>query len=74
MGDVVDLPVITTLDCAPDKVLSAAMGELESVVIIGYDKEGDEYFASSIADGGTSLWLMERFKKMLLEVQDTPQD
>jgi hypothetical protein len=69
-GNVIDLPVITTLDRDPDRVLQKALGECESVVILGYDKDGGEYFASSIADGGTVLWLLERTKKKLLEVAD----
>ena len=70
MGDVVDLPVITSLDLDPDRVLQKALGEVESVVILGYDKQGGEYFASSVADGGTVLWLLERMKKELLEAAD----
>jgi hypothetical protein len=38
--------------------------------VLGYDAGGDEYFASSYADGGTVLWLMERLKKRLLQVGD----
>ena len=68
MGHVVDLPVITRLDSDPDRVLTKALGHCESVVILGYDKQGDEYFASSLADGGEVLWLLERLKKQLLEV------
>lgn len=73
MGDIVDLPVVTTLDCDADKILASAMGNLESVVNIGYDNDENEFFASSIADGGTILWLMERFKKMLLAHGDIDQ-
>ena len=35
---------------------------------MGYTKEGDIYFSSSYADGGTVLWLMEICKKMLLDI------
>tara|TARA_R110002167_G_scaffold42512_10_gene129145 strand:+ start:325 stop:543 length:219 start_codon:yes stop_codon:yes gene_type:complete len=70
LGEVVVLPVVTSLDCDPERVLSAAQGKLESVVIMGWDKDGDEYFASSIADGGTCVWLAERLKKKLLEAAD----
>lgn len=73
MGDVIGLEVVTTLDSNSDRVLAAAEGQLESVVIIGYDKDGDEYFASSIADGGSCLWLIERFKTMLLAQGDADQ-
>lgn len=67
MGNVIELPVVTRLDLDPDRVLTKAVGKCELVVILGYDKEGEEYFASSVADGGTVLWLMERLKKKLLE-------
>ena len=70
MGDVVALDCVTRLDISADRVLEAAMGELEKVVVIGYDKDGEEYFASSIADGGTTLWLMERSKAKLLAIPD----
>ena len=70
MGDVVALDCVTRLDIPADRVLEAAMGELEKVVVIGYDKDGEEYFASSIADGGTTLWLMERSKAKLLAIPD----
>jgi len=70
MGEVMDLPVITRLDMNPDKVLEGAKGDLESVIVIGFDKDGDEYFASSIAAGPECLWLLERFKLMLLSVTD----
>lgn len=69
MGDVVLLGCVTTLDMDAELVLKAALErKLESVVILGHDKEGHEYFSSSIADGGSVLWLMERLKKQLLEV------
>lgn len=68
MGDVVDLPVITTLDLDPDRLLQKAIGKMQRVLIIGIDKDGEEYFASSVADGGTVLWDMERAKfKLMVE-------
>ena len=70
MGDVVIFHGVTVLDFDPDRVLSAAVGELECVVVIGRTKYGEEYFASSLADGGDVLWMMERAKKALLEISD----
>lgn len=70
MGDVVDLPVITTLDLDPDRVLQKAIGRMSRVVVIGIDKDGEEYFASSVADGGTVVWDMERAKLKLLRLPD----
>lgn len=59
---------VTKLDMPCDQILLGAMGKLETVIIIGYDKDGEQYFASSAADGGTCIWLLEKFKKALLEV------
>lgn len=67
MSNVVRLPCVTRLDLGADVVLEEAMGELEQVVVMGYDKAGNEYFASSAADGGTVMWLMERVKRRLLD-------
>lgn len=57
---------ITRLDLPPDRILEGAMGELEAVVIVGWGKDGDFYAASSVADGGDALWLLELCKKRLL--------
>lgn len=69
MSNVVNLPCITRLDIPPDRILQEAMGKLESVVVIGYTKDG-EYFASSQADGAEVVWLLERCKLKLLRVVD----
>lgn len=66
MGKVIDFPGITRLNLPPDRIINAARGRLDSVVVIGYDKDGGEYFATSIADGGEVLWLLERCKRALL--------
>lgn len=64
---------ITKLDMPAEHVLRglADDGNLESVVVFGYTKDGDEFAASSIADGGTVLWLIERFKTKLLAVPES---
>ncbi len=70
MGDIVILPVITFLDLSPDRLLEQAISKLDEVVIIGFDKEGNEYFASSKSDGGDTLWHLERAKFKLLRMVD----
>lgn len=51
----------------PSEVLQDAMdADLEDVLIIGKTKSGQEYQASSIADGGTILWRIARFKQKLI--------
>lgn len=61
---------MTRIDFPADAILDEAKGELESVVILGYDKKGREYIISSIANGGTVLWLIERAKQLLFELND----
>ena len=61
---------ITRLDIDPDVVLKAAIGKLERVVIAGMDKDGNEYFAASVADGADALWYLKRCEKTLLELGD----
>lgn len=65
---VIPLGNITKLDLPPDTILDGAKGTLEGVVVIGLTEGGQTYFASSIADGGTVIWLLEKLKKDLLEV------
>lgn len=69
MSKVILFPGITRLDLPPNRVLEEALKEgLSSVVILGYDSEGVEYFASSIADGADVLWLMMRTELKLLNI------
>lgn len=68
-NNVIPLGNITRLDLPTDQVLDAAKGSCsDGVVILGWDDDGNFYFSSSIADGGTVIWLMEMAKKKLLEV------
>ena len=68
MSNVIPFGGITRLDLDPDIVLEEAKGKLEGFVIAGHDKEGNEYFASTYADGGDVLWLLERMKFRLVRV------
>lgn len=69
--NVVRFTGITKLDIDPALVLRDATDEgLAEVVVIGFAKDGSEYFASSIADGGTVLWHMERAKHKLMLIAD----
>lgn len=69
--NVVELGVATRLNIPAERVLANAtdaLYEAKGVVVIGWDKDGEFYFASSIADGGDVLWLMEHAKLALLGV------
>ena len=70
MGKVIELKLITKLDLDPDRVLSKAIGNLSEVVVMGFDKDGNEYFASSVSDGGSVLWHIERAKHKLMQIAD----
>ena len=71
MGEVVYPPFVTSLDIPAERVIEAAKeADLESVVVLGYDKDGDEYFSSSFAGSPEVIYLMERLKKKLLEMPE----
>lgn len=52
----------------PDNVLEQAVGEYDSVLIIGWDKNGelDCRASMNLKDGGDCLWLVELFKTKLM--------
>ena len=67
MSNVVELNCQTTLDLPAERVLMNALeADLDTAVVIGYDKQGDLYFASTTADGGNVVWLFEKGKLALL--------
>lgn len=71
MGEVVPGHFITTQKSSPDSAIEgAAEYGLESVVIIGFDKDGDFYFASSEADSGQVLYFLERARWELMKIED----
>jgi len=71
MADIIEGNFITKLDIPVERVLRQAQeANLASVVVLGYDADGEEYFKSSISDGGTVVWLMRRAEKHLLEIGD----
>lgn len=74
MGELVHWNGITTLDTAPEMVLdSAKAADLQSVFVMGYDKDGEPYFDASMADGGTMLWLIEICKARLMAIAGEPK-
>jgi hypothetical protein len=66
-GNVLILPVVTSLPIPVDRVLDAASDAgLEKCVIIGEDADGGFYFSSSVSGGPDILWLLEEGKLKLL--------
>lgn len=70
MGDVVEANFITSLPISPDRVIerSAEWG-LKEVVMIGFDAEGEMFFASSMAEAGDILYWLEKAKFKLFEME-----
>lgn len=69
--NVVELDVVSTLDLPPERILEAAKENVAGgVVVVGYDADGEFYFASSFANGAEVIWLTEMAKKRLLEIGD----
>jgi hypothetical protein len=67
---VINLPCITYLDLPAERILEMAEQKgLAEVVVIGFDKDGEYYFASSKSDGANVLWLLELTKKKLFETE-----
>jgi hypothetical protein len=62
---------ITKLDLPAERIIGgAAKANLDAVVIIGFDGDGDFFFSANKADGGEVLWLMELARKKLMEIGD----
>jgi hypothetical protein len=70
VSEVVHIGCVTRLDLQPDQILESAVGKVSDVVVIGFDNDGDLYFASSKADGGDALWLLELAKRKLFEAAE----
>lgn len=69
-AEVVVLDVVTSLDVPVERILNSALKEgLETVVVIGWCKDGEPYFASSVASGAEVMWLLRLSEKRLLEVE-----
>lgn len=68
-ADIIEFHGETRLDIAPEKVLSAAIeAELESVIVIGRDKDGNLYLAASGGDVFETNWLLDIAKQEILKM------
>lgn len=71
MANIIPLGNITKLDLPTDRVLEQCKSHCsDGVVVLGFGDNGEFYFASSIADGGSVIWLLEQAKKKLLEIDN----
>jgi hypothetical protein len=62
---------ISYLDYPAGKILRGALeSNLEHAVVVGWDSDGDFYFASSYAAGPEVLWLLAQAQRRLLQSGD----
>jgi hypothetical protein len=66
-NNITNIGGVTCLDIDADTVLTGNIGKFNSVVLMGWDKENEIVFASSLADEGEMLWLAEKFKTFLMK-------
>jgi len=59
----------TNLDIDPDRVIKAAIGKLESVAIVGYDKDGKLYMSSSCGDYFEINYLLDKYKQLIMNTE-----
>ena len=69
MGELIDFPEGTLGDVPIEGVLEGAK-LLQMVCIMGYNADGDEYFASSSGEIKEINWLLDRYKHFLQGVAD----
>lgn len=73
-NNIVRFTGLTKLDLTPDVILSDAADKLESVIVIGTTKTGDQYFSSSSSDAKDIMWHIETAKYMLMETIFYPEE
>jgi hypothetical protein len=68
-GNVVPWNGITRWDVAVHRVIEGAWEkDLREIVIVGYDHDGEFFFASSRANGPSVLWTLEEAKMRLMKI------
>ena len=70
--NVVFFPGASDQRFTPDLLLRGALkADLEDVVILGWDEDGDLFFSGSLTSKGDILWLLENARMaLLLQSQD----
>lgn len=69
-AEIITLRNVTLLDIPTERVLNGALeADLERCFVVGRQKDGTFYFASTFSDGGTVMWDMEIAKQLLLAVE-----
>lgn len=67
--NVINFPGITRWDLPVERVIDNIPKDMEAIVVIGWDADGDLYAASNKASGPEVLWLLEQVKLKLLTIK-----
>lgn len=68
-SNIIQFNNIVSAEIPCEKVLQGAIAaNLDAVLVIGWDENGEMYSASSMGDVGELLLLIEKYKKELLDV------
>ena len=67
MADIIDFDGETKGNVNPDQVLMAAVGEMESTLLLGFSKTGQFYMASSDGELGNLLVLLEMARAAMMD-------
>ncbi len=71
MAEVIELAVTTKLDLPVERVIKrAAEASLTEIVVVGFDEDGELFFAATKADAGAVIWQLEMAKYRLLKLCD----
>ena len=68
MGEVVSFRGVSKHDLDPDQVLENNKGEFKHLVVLGYNHDDEFIFASTVADGGDVVWMLELAKLKLFKI------
>lgn len=74
VDNVVTGPFITRLNSDPDRVLADQIGHMDNVLVLGTDKDGNEVFVSSVANGPDVLWFLQRAIHKLMRVVENDKE
>ncbi|AUV61766.1 hypothetical protein FDJ28_gp20 [Pseudomonas phage Bjorn] len=68
MGDVIQLKRMTIGRVDPLRICEAAQERgFEEIILIGVDKDGEPYLATSTGDAAKVLWYLENAKRVWLD-------
>lgn len=70
MSNIKIFPMVTDKDMHPDAILQVALGKMQDVVIVGFDKDGNDWFSSNKSDAATVLYHLERARHRLMRMID----